>query len=325
MTQRVLVLGASGFVGRRLVDYLATTDWAIPIGASRHGRSTGMGVRSLTLDATNESALAAALQDTDAVVNCISGSADAMISSARVLFAAAARLPSAPRIVHLSSMAVYGPVSGVVDESATAAGTDWYAQAKIATEQLSVGHSPVVILRPGVVYGPGGPQWTRRIAHWLYSRRIGDLGAAGDGYCNLLYIDDLINAITQALRAANLGGKTFNLAMAEPPTWNEYFVRFAQALGAVPVARIGHRKLRIETKVLAPPLKIMEILSAKLGIRALHLPEAMPPSFVRLCSQEIRLDVTAAEHSLQLSWTPLDEGLGRAALWCRETLHRPAA
>ncbi len=33
------------------------------------------------------------------------------------------------------------------------------------------------------------------------------------------------------------GGQAFNLAMSGPPTWNEYLVRFARALHAVPVAR----------------------------------------------------------------------------------------
>jgi nucleoside-diphosphate-sugar epimerase len=217
----------------------------------------------------------------------------------------------------LSSMAVYGPAEGSIRESAPLAGTDPYARAKIATEQCAAGYAAAVILRPGIVYGPGGPQWTRRIARWLFARRLGDLGAAGDGCCNLLYIDDLVKAITQSLRLADVEGRAFNLAMAQPPTWNDYFIRFARALGAVPVARIGRRRLQLETKLLAPPLKIAEILCARAGLRASRLPEPIPPSLLRLCRQEIRLDVGAAEESLQMSWTDLDQGLQRAAGWVR--------
>jgi 2-alkyl-3-oxoalkanoate reductase len=319
MTQRILVLGASGFVGRHLIAGLAATDWALPLAAGRRaGSLPGAPAQRLAFDATDQSAMLGALQGVDAVVNCIAGNVDAMAASARVLFTAAASLAAPPRIVHLSSMAVYGPTVGRVDESTALAGTDPYAKAKIATEQSAASYGPQVILRPGIVYGPGGPQWTRRIAGWLFSHRIGDLGPAGDGCCNLLYIDDLVTAIAQALRLPNVVGQVLNLAMADPPTWNDYFIRFARALGAVPVARIGRRRLQVETKLLAPPLKIAEILFAKAGIRASRLPEPIPPSLVRLCGQEIRLDVSAAEKSLQLSWTDLGEGLERSAHWVRQ-------
>ena len=112
-----------------------------------------------------------------------------------------------------------------------------------------------------------------------------------------------------------MAGQAFNLAMAQLPTWNEYFARFARALGAVPVARIGRRRLKIETKLLAPPLKIAEILCRKARITALRLPEAIPSSLLRLCQQDIRLDVARAEQLLQLRWTALDDGLRQAARW----------
>jgi nucleoside-diphosphate-sugar epimerase len=319
MKQRILVLGASGFVGRHLNAALAGSDWALPLAAGRRvGSLPGEPAQRLAFDATDQSAMLNALQGVDGVVNCIAGNVDAMAASARVLFTAAASLAAPPRIVHLSSMAVYGPAVGYIDESSALAGTDPYALAKIATEQSAANYRAQVVLRPGIVYGPGGPQWTRRIAGWLFSHRIGDLGAAGDGYCNLLYIDDLVTAIAQALRLPDVAGRVFNLAMAQPPTWNDYFIRFARALGAVPVARIGRRRLQLETKLLAPPLKIAEILFAKAGIRASNLPEPIPPSVVRLCSQDIRLDVSAAEKSLQMSWTELGEGLERSAHWVRQ-------
>jgi nucleoside-diphosphate-sugar epimerase len=323
VSQTILVLGGGGFIGRHLITALAGTDWAIPLASGRSAAGPG-GAQAqwLRLDATDETALTNALQRVDGVVNCIAGNADTMTGSARVLIGAARRMQTPPRIVHLSSIAVYGPATGLVEESATLVGVDPYARAKIITEQVSAGYGPLVILRPGIVYGPGGSQWTARIARLLFSRRLGDLGAAGDGYCNLLYVGDLVTAIAQALRLPGVTGKTFNLAMAQPPTWNEYFVRFAQALGAVPVLRIGRRRLQIEAKLLAPPLKIAEVLAARAKIRGLDMPEAIPPSLLRLCRQEIRMNVTAAEESLQLTWTNLHEGLQHSALWCRQLLHR---
>jgi hypothetical protein len=52
-------------------------------------------------------------------------------------------------------------------------------------------------------------------------------------------------------------------------------------------------------------------------LRRLRLPEPIPPSLLRLCQQEIRLDVARAEQLLLLRWTALGEGLEQAAQWWR--------
>ena len=317
MTLRVLVLGADGFIGSHLVGSLAASDWASPIACGRRARAGGAAdaIARLQFDATDESALYQALQTADSVVNCIAGSAHTIVDGARALVAAAARQSRPPRLVHLSSMAVYGSVTGVVAESAPLRGEDAYAQAKIAAEANCGHYSHAVVLRPGIVYGPRSRQWTERVARWLLAHRLGDLGAAGDGCCNLIYVADVVSAISHCLRLPEIAGQAFNLAMAQPPTWNEYFIGFARALGAVPVARIGRRRLRIETRLLAPPLKIAEILLNKARMTAIRLPEAIAPSLLRLWQQDIRLDVARAERLLQLRWTALDEGLLQAARW----------
>jgi nucleoside-diphosphate-sugar epimerase len=324
MTLRVLVLGADGFIGQRVVASLAVSDWARPVAAGRRAAAAAAGAATprLRFDATDEAALFSALADVEAVVNCVAGSAATMVMGARALFAAAARQARPPLVLHLSSMAVYGPASGLVPESAPLLGADPYAQAKIAAEILCHQYPRVVIFRPGIVYGPGSRQWTERIGRWLFARRLGDLGAAGDGVCNLVYVDDVAAAVSQALRRTAVEGQAFNLAMNAPPTWNEYLIAFARSLGAVPVARIGRRQLKIEAKLLAPPLKIAEILCRKARIGAAHLPEAMPPSLLRLFQQDIRLDVARAEQALQLRWTALADGLEQAASWFNQPRSR---
>src|SRR5690348_16927896 len=101
--KRVLILGAGGFIGRRLVDALAKTTWAVPIAAVRSsGKSFPSGVEVRICDATHATALPAALRNSDCVVNCVFTSAREMVAGADLLFTAA--LESAvDRIVHLSS------------------------------------------------------------------------------------------------------------------------------------------------------------------------------------------------------------------------------
>jgi nucleoside-diphosphate-sugar epimerase len=309
---RVLVLGAHGFVGRRLTAMLGMTNWA---------SCTADG----GIDVPTPENLPAALAASDAVVNAAQGGPAGIRRAADILFDHAERAAARPRIVHLSSMTVYGSAVGDIDESAELrADLGDYSAAQLAGERRAAAYANCVVLRPGCEYGPSCPDWSERIARLLLARRLGDLGAAGDGYCNLIYLDDLVGAIMAALRAPGIEGQAFNLANPQPPTWNEYFTLFAQALGAVPLRRIGRRRLRWETKVFAPPLRIAELIARRLPL-PVRTPAVLSPSLARLCEQEIRLNSRKAEQLLGLRCADLAQGLAQAALAWREATRAPPA
>lgn len=314
MSQRVLLLGANGFIGRHLLDALARSDWATPVAAVRRATAAAPGVDYLRLDATDAGQLGSALTGIDVVINCVAGSAATMTAGAHALWQAAGAQPRSPRLLHMSSMAVYGAATGRVDETAPLLAQDPYGRGKIDCEAvLAAWPAGCVVFRPGIVYGPGSRQWSIRIARWLEARRIGDLGAAGDGICNLVFVGDVVEALCAAVRSTSADGKVLNLAMPAAPTWNEYFISFARALRAVPVARISRRRLKLETKLLAPPLKIAELLGQRAGLQPGRLPEPIPPSLLRLFQQDMTLDASLAQQLLQLRWTSLADGLEASA------------
>lgn len=310
MKQRVLVLGATGFIGRRVVAGLAETSWAVPVAAGYRSALPAALFETVRLDAADVPALARALMGVDAVINCVAGNAGTIGATSRALFGVLSRAPRPIRVVHLSSMAVYGLAVGTVDEAAPLRGDGGaYAVAKVEAEGLAACCSDVVTLRPGCVYGPGSIQWSERIARWLMARRVGDLGAAGDGTCNLVYVNDVVTAILAALRLPRTAGQAFNLGSPAPPTWNEYFLQFARALGAVPIRRISRRWLALETKLWAPPLKLGELAVRLARLRSVSVPPPIPPSLLRSWSHEIRLDVRKAQQVLGVAWTPAETGL----------------
>lgn len=304
----VLVLGASGFIGSRVVTVLRSHPVYHPVAASRRS--------AVTLDATDPTAMRTALRNVDCVVNAIAGKA--MVRATEVLLDAA-RLSPPRRIIHLSSMAIYGAASGRVSEDHRAVEPiSRYGYDKILCERLVRKYvedgGDAVILRPTCVFGAGGEQWTARMAALLRARRIGDLGSAGDGICNLAFIDDLVAGIVAALDAPDVSGKTFNISSSADLTWNDFLVTFAKALGATPVRRIGNRRLMIETKLLAPLRRV-----AAMAVRS-PATEAITPSLAALWRQDIRIDCSAARASLALPQTSVTQMIA-AANRSKEPVH----
>jgi nucleoside-diphosphate-sugar epimerase len=305
MSRRILVLGANGYIGSRVVAGLAASDWAVPVAATRRGRGTGA-VEHVRLDARDQTALTQVLATVDGVVNCVGSTPAVMVAAAQSLFAAAA---GRPLIVHFSSMIVYGSQTGAISEAAPFdGGGGAYGAAKIAIERMAINYPRATILRPGCIYGPDSPDWSERIASMLLARRLGDLGAAGDGVANLVHTDDVVAAVLAALYKPKAQGQAYNLAMADAPRWNAYFLRFAKALGAVPVQRIRGQRLATEAILAAPPRKIGQILARKTGLRV-EVPPPLSPALLRVFRQDIRLVSTKAERELGVRWTDLDQAL----------------
>jgi nucleoside-diphosphate-sugar epimerase len=296
--ESVVVHGVASPLGQRVLDAL----------------SANPDINAVAADRLDRKALRTAVRDADIVINATMGSPAAISLAAKRLFETLRGEAPSKRLVHVSSMTVYGNAVGKCNEMTLPVGPiGKYAAAHIAAETEARGFSQTVILRPGVEYGPGCEAGSGRVAAWLAHRRIGDLGSGGDGYCNLIFIDDLMKAVLAAMRSPAAAGQAFNVAMARPPTWNEYLIAYAVALGATPVRRMTRRRWTLETKFLAPPLRVAELTVGRSPFIARQLPPPIPPSFRRLCAQEIRLDVTAAEEILGLNWTPLIAGLRAAA------------
>jgi nucleoside-diphosphate-sugar epimerase len=318
--QPVVVLGASGFLGRRLLHRLSGTERFRPIAAARRRPADGADVEWRPCDATDPASLAAALAGAAYAINCVNGDAATMQEATRNL-CAAAHQAGLRRVIHVSSMAVYGGATGLITETRRLDGSaGGYAAAKVACEAMiqeySAAGGEAVILRPGCIHGPGSEQWTGRIGRLLRHHRVGDLGAAGDGACNLIHVDDAAEAILAALVRPGAVGQAFNLGDPDPGTWNAYFMRFGRAIGATPITRISARWLKLETKLLAAPLKIATIAAGRGKLHRLA-PDPLPDSLARLWQQDIRLDHRRADAVLGFPRTRPPRAIADAAEWFR--------
>lgn len=318
--RRILVLGAAGFIGRRIVEGLAREPETRTVAAVRVLRPAAFpaGVEVIVLDATDCKALQGAMAGATGVVNCVAGTASSIRGGAQALSTALDGCADPPRLVHLSSLAVYGTARGTVDESAPLLGDlDEYSAAKAAAERALSARGSVVILRPGIVYGPESPLWSDYIGRLLIAGRLGDLGPAGEGICNLAYIEDVRDAILRCLDLPAIGGSAFNIASSLAPTWNDYFRQYARALRAPPLRRMSRVRIMTELMVMAPALKLAERVA---GSRSKRLPPAIRPWLLERCEHDIRMDVRRAETSLHMVWQPLERGLESTANWFRTAL-----
>lgn len=304
---KILVIGASGQIGKVLVARLLSGTFEV-ICASRGRRATQSACQQLVLDTRDLAALTRALAGVDAVINCVAGDADSIAKGAESLVNAALAAGT-PRIVHLSTMSVYGRFEGFADEETPFdASLGWYAAAKCQAEQQMTRYGErggkAVVLRPGCVYGPGSALWVGRIGRWLASGRMGDLGATGDGWSNLVHVDDVCTAIVNSLSLDLPAGTVsrFNLAAPDSPRWNDYFGDLARAIGATPLRRPNMRRVRLDARLFGPPLKVLELAARRLKLSTSPIPEAIPPALLRFFAQQIHLDAVKAERELHMNW-----------------------
>jgi nucleoside-diphosphate-sugar epimerase len=305
---KVLVLGGSGHIGNRLIDKLLFAGIET-VSASRGNKALVAGVNHLQIDSCDLLAMKQAVKDFDAVINCVAGDAKSIAQGADVL-TQAALANNNPQIIHLSTMAVYGRFEGLATEQTPLdSGLGWYAAAKCQAENHIQRYveqgGRAVILRPGCVSGMGSQLWVGRIGRWLLAGRLGDLGEQGDGWTNLVHVDDVCQAIINSLLAHSDLGKCpiYNLSGADSPRWNQYFVDLALAIQATPVTRIGRPQLLLDAYLAGPPLKLLEKSVAKLHLTGVHLADPLPPALVKFFGQQIQLDGSLAQQQLKLSYT----------------------
>ena len=77
------------------------------------------------------------------------------------------------------------------------------------------------ILRPAVVYGPYAKVWTEKALTFLGKGGFSE-NPDLQGYCNLIYIDDLVQTVFHCLRKKT-GSGIYNVTSSERYTWLEYF------------------------------------------------------------------------------------------------------
>lgn len=243
---KVALVGASGFVGSRIVEMFHLGELAAvrPVVRSYASlaRLSRFKLDWRVADACDQEKLTTAFRGCDMVIHCVAGDSPIIINSIAPVYWAA-QAAGVRRMIYLSSAAVHGqaPLIGVDETSKLERKQPIaYNRAKVKAEQTLIdlranGEVEFVILRPGIVYGPRSSLWITGIADDLLQERaylIND----GLGICNGIYVDNLVHGIHLCLLAENktVDKEVFLLSDEETVTWFDFYSHLSLALGIDP-------------------------------------------------------------------------------------------
>jgi nucleoside-diphosphate-sugar epimerase len=223
----------------------------------------------------------------------------------------AARGAGAARVVHLSSVTVFGFAfpDGVDESYPTQPNGVPYVDTKIASEALvlrahAAGEIAGTIVRPGDVYGPRSRPWTVLPVEELVRRRF-ILPALGRGIFSPVYIDNLIDGIVAACEPAGAGG-VFTLTDGVGVTTREFFGYYARLLG---------RRLPVLPTGAAAALASAAALGARVTGQETEVNAAAARYLARTGTYAIDRARATLGYDPQVS---LAEGMDRTAVWLRE-------
>jgi nucleoside-diphosphate-sugar epimerase len=249
-----LVTGATGLVGSYIVERLLADGWrvrALVRDASRAEPLSRLGVELQAGDVLDAGEFAAAARGVDVVFHAAAAITPRggweefwRVNTGGTWNAVAAAAAAGARLVHVSSVGVYGPSAryeaprGKTDEDAPLQPLPdgaFYARSKRESEEIALsaherGEVWATAVRPSVVYGRRDRQFVPRIGRLL---RYGFAPKISGGHSTLAIVH-AANVADGAVRAATTdaaGGRAYNLANDFDVSVTRFYRLAAEGLG----------------------------------------------------------------------------------------------
>jgi len=244
MSQRIVIAGGSGFIGRSLTAELLAKHFAVTI-LTRTPRLRADGVLEIAWDGKTFGDWANTLDGADAVINlagrsinCVHSAAnrrhilESRVDPTRVLAAAIRRATRPPKVlVQASAIGFYGNTGDTACDESSPAGQGFLAENcrawEAALDAESLPATRCVILRFGVVLGRDGgalPALAR-----LTKLFLGGVAGNGRQFISWIHQADLNRIILAALENESWRG-VFNTVAPQPVTNAEFMRALRRAL-----------------------------------------------------------------------------------------------
>jgi nucleoside-diphosphate-sugar epimerase len=296
---RVLITGASGFVGSRLVSVLASkTSFELYAAARRDISHCPATVRTVE-DFDSEAKVAPLVEGMDVIVHAAARvhvmddkSADPLGAFRKVNvegtlnLARAAASAGVKRFIFISSIKVNGegtPKGTPYTADSTPAPMDAYGVSKLEAEQalkkLALAtNMEVVIIRPVLVYGPGVKANFLNMMRWIVKGIPLPFGAIHNRR-SLVFIDNLVDLVRVCIAHPAAANQTFLVSDGEDISTTQLLRKMATALNKA-------------SYLLAVPSFLLELGASLVGKKSISQ---------RLCGS-LQVDITKTTELLD--WIP---------------------
>ena len=252
MKETILLTGSTGFIGQRLLHYLAEEKCHIKVLLRPESPQTALPFDCEIVRGSfdDSQTLAKAVRGTTHIMH-LAGVTKArdedgydagnVMPLQNLLAAVRHECPDLKRFLYVSSLAAAGPapegITGLTESDAPAP-VSAYGRSKLRAEtscHAQARHIPITIVRPPAVYGPGDKDVLQIFQMMAKGVLIG-AGHPQKQRFSLIYVDDLVTGMVQAMRAENAVNRTYYLTSPTAYSWNELIAQ-AQPL-------LGFKKLR---------------------------------------------------------------------------------
>jgi 2-alkyl-3-oxoalkanoate reductase len=327
--RRVLITGATGLLGGRLTRRLV--DEGYQVRALVRKRSNTDELKKLHVeiavgDLADESSVAAAVNGIEIVVHAAAGttgtaqdSETATIQGTRSVLKAC-KVTAVKKLVYISSCNVY-EVAGCAENDVVTEEAQLerfplrrghYTAAKLAAESLVTaamndGGCPIVVLRPGTLYGSGAEVYTK-IMGISFARRMFVVFGNGSGELPLVHVENAVDAIVECITNSAADNQVFNVMDPEAITRKTYMERVVKALYPRAIVVYCPISLLIAFTVL------QENVATILGTRPFL-------TVYRLLSSQRRVRYSTSKIRRTIGWRPR----ARFAQFAEQLIHRPTA
>jgi predicted dehydrogenase/nucleoside-diphosphate-sugar epimerase len=325
---RILVLGATGFIGRELTRQLIETGHRVRVLVRNPGK-VAADLRSPKLECLHGNLNdAGALRSAMAGIDCVYHLARADVKTwadyqryeigVTREVAQAALAASVKRLIYTGTIDSYyaGSRAGTITEDTALdpriERRNLYARAKAASERMLLQMYrqrglPVVIVRPGIVIGRGGSPMHWGVGRWWYGSVCQTWGS-GRNPLPLVLVEDVAKGLIAASQVPGIDGESFNLVADQCLSAQDYLDE---------LDRFGGIRIR---RYATPILKfyLTDLFKWSVKVVTRH-PDRQLPSYRDWESrrQSARFDCTRAK--VRLGWKPTSD---RAEL-IRIGLHQP--
>jgi nucleoside-diphosphate-sugar epimerase len=334
MPQHFLITGATGFIGGHVAEAFAAHGWHVST-IARPGSDTALlqqlGATLHPGNLTDPLVVRRAAEEVDGVIHCAAKVGDwgpvdeyrkVNVEPLRTLLDAC-KGQALSRFVHMSSLGVYAARHHHgTQESEALPGrhADGYSQSKVEAEQLALAYYrdwgvPVVVLRPGFVYGPRDRTVMPRLIDNLRKGTVRYPGAKGRRALNTIFIKNLVDAVLLAVENPQAVGQVYNLTDGEFVSKRRFIEAIADAIGLPRPTR-------------TPPLWLARILTwgCESWARLRGAKEAPLFTQARLKFLGLNLDFSIEKAKRELGYQPrynFDEAIAQTMAYYKENVLRP--